>query len=343
LALESSWRQNRLPILCFHGVSTADEHECFPGLFIPQEMFRKKLAILRDLGIQVLELDEAVKRLAAKTLPPRSAVITIDDGYYGVYSKGARILSEFGFPASVHIPTHYVCNNRPVFDNMCGYLLWRASGRELQWRPILREPVLLDSAGRRVAEKAIRWHASCQQLSSEAKNELLADLAFRLDIDWNDLCRRRMFHLVNPDEMRTWRTVRFELHTHRHRSSTDRATFRESLQRNAEELHHITGYESRHLAYPGGTYLPQYVTWLRELGVASATTCNVGLASVESNPWLLPRITDTSNLTATELRSWLTGVASVLPVRSHPIDTSQFEAPVPQRAAAWSLNETTIA
>jgi hypothetical protein len=97
-------------------------------------------------------------------------------------------------PATVYLPTHYVCNNRPVFDNMCPYLLWKASGSELVWKSILQKPIMLDGAGRRHAEQAIWQYAHQQRLSSAAKDHLLAELACRLGIDYSALCRRRLFH-----------------------------------------------------------------------------------------------------------------------------------------------------
>ena len=323
--LRSAWRRHRLPILCFHGVSTEDEHECFPGFFIPQEMFRRKLALIRELDVTVLPLEEAIDRLASGTLPRRSAVLTIDDGFYAAYAKGAGLLAEFGCPATVYMTTHYVRHSRPVFDNMCVYLLWKASGSELRWNAIFPQPTILDCAGRNYAERVIREHALREQLSSHEKDRLLAELASRLGIDYDALCRRRLFHLINADEMRSWTGVRFELHTHRHRVSRDRARFRELVLRNAAELRHITGYESQHFAYPGGVYLPEHVDWLRELGIKSATTCVAGLATAKSSRWMLPRAMDTAHLSIQELGSWLTGVAGLLPVRSYPLDTSQFE------------------
>jgi len=66
LVLASQWRRRRLPILCYHGLSLADEHLSLPGAFMPADMFRRRMQLLRDLRIQVLPLGKA---LARPTIP----------------------------------------------------------------------------------------------------------------------------------------------------------------------------------------------------------------------------------------------------------------------------------
>jgi peptidoglycan/xylan/chitin deacetylase (PgdA/CDA1 family) len=323
--LDSPWRRGRFPILCFHGVSTDDEHECYPGFFLTPDMFRAKLNALRSLDANVLPLKEALRRVAAGNLPERAVVLTIDDGFYGAYREGAPILAEFGYHATVYLTTHYIHHRRPVFDNMCGYLLWKSFGRELRWDDVLAEPVVLGPGNHSTVRDAIECYARSQSLDSAEKDTLLADLADRLGIDYERLRRRRMLHLVSPDEIRSWPNVDFELHTHRHRVSRNKTVFRQSIQRNAEELRWITGRECRHLAYPGGVYAAEHPEWLRELGIETAVTCETGFATADSSPLLLPRVMDTAHLNVLEFESWVTGVAGLLPHRRYPVDATQFE------------------
>ena len=325
--LDSRWRRHRLPIVCFHGVSTADEHECYPGFFLPPSVFRAKLQILRSLDVNALPLGEALRRLHDGTLPPRAIVITIDDGFYGAYAVGGPMLADFGFHATVYLTTHYIHHDRPVFDNMCGYLLKRSYGRELVWPRVLEAPVVLGLQSDLQVRTTIMAYARDRQLDSARKDLLLAELADLLSIDYEDLRRRRLFQIVHPDEIATWQDVDFELHTHRHRVSRNKAVFRDSILRNRMELKQITGRESRHFAYPGGTYLPEHTQWLVELGIQSAVTCESGLATRNSSFMLLPRIMDTARLSIEEMESWVTGLAALLPTRSYGRDDSQLENP----------------
>src|SRR5712691_1642264 len=76
----SPWRNQRLLILCYHGLSFEDEHDWSPGLYLSAQTFRDRMCILRDSRYHVLPLEEALRRLKEGTLPPRSVVITFDDG-----------------------------------------------------------------------------------------------------------------------------------------------------------------------------------------------------------------------------------------------------------------------
>jgi peptidoglycan/xylan/chitin deacetylase (PgdA/CDA1 family) len=334
LILDSAWRQRRLPIFCFHGVSTADEHECYPGFFLTREVFRRKLSLVRELGLTPLSIEEGVQRLMAGTLPKRSVVITLDDGFYGAFAEGAAILEELGFPVTVYMTTHYVNYNRPVFDNMCGYLLWKAFGKELYWDKVFDQPILLNAGSWDAAQRRVADYATAVGLNSAQKDDLLAELAGKLGIDYSDLSRRRLFCLVNPDEIRSWKGVDFQLHTHRHRISRQKPVFADLIRRNADELRRITGKESRHFAYPGGLYFPEDPDWLRELGVKSAVTCVAGMATASSDCCLLPRVMDTAYLTPLELASWMTGTAALLPARSYSLDMTQELSFAPSEAPA---------
>src|ERR1051326_4760574 len=115
----SSWRTNRLLILAYHGISLQDEHLWDPELSMEPGFLRRRFELLRESGCQVLPLAEALDRLAAKSLPPRSVVLTFDDGLYDFRARALPLLQEFGFPATVYFATYYVQFQKPVFNPMC--------------------------------------------------------------------------------------------------------------------------------------------------------------------------------------------------------------------------------
>ena len=80
--LQSEWRRRKLLILCYHGVSLADEHEWDSSLFLSETGFVSRLELLASLGANVLPLGESLERLRAGTLPPRAVALTFDDGFF---------------------------------------------------------------------------------------------------------------------------------------------------------------------------------------------------------------------------------------------------------------------
>jgi len=65
----SRWRRDRLLILCYHGVSLADEHE-WSDVHISAERFQQRLETLRRSGATVLPLGDALHQLQVGELPP---------------------------------------------------------------------------------------------------------------------------------------------------------------------------------------------------------------------------------------------------------------------------------
>jgi peptidoglycan/xylan/chitin deacetylase (PgdA/CDA1 family) len=321
LLLNSSWRRNRLLILCYHGVSMYDEHE-WGRLHISPETFRRRLEILESARCNVLSLSQGLERLQDGTLPDRAVVLTFDDGFFDFYGAAFPILEKFGHPVTLYLTTYYVEFNRPVFDPMCAYLLWKARNKELCWPTLLPNPILLDGAGQSCALQAIRQFAISNQLSSLEKDNLLAQLAERVGVDYRDLCRRRVLHLIKPEEAKELakRGVDLQFHTHRHRAYQTREKMFAELEENRQRLVTYTTKEPHHFCYTSGFYLPEYPRILREYGILSATTCEGGLCTGKTDRMLLPRFVDNVSVSDLEFRAWLSGTAALLPKR--PLITS---------------------
>jgi hypothetical protein len=73
--------------------------------------------------------------------------------------------------------------------------------------------------------------------------------------------------------------VIFEIHTKRHRVPRDRDLFEREVNENREHIREFTSTEAFHFCYPSGEYAYQFLPWLRDLRVKSATTCESGLAA----------------------------------------------------------------
>ena len=316
----SKWRRQRLLILGYHGIAISDEHVWDGGHFISPDVFRQRLQLLKTSGCAVLPLDEAVKRLYANDLPPRAVAITFDDGTTDFYQRAFPVLNEFGFPVTLYLTTFYADYQKPIFDLMISYLLWKGREHVLDLSGITgrRSPsTLADKPARDAVTAEIREFARNEGLSADDKDALARSVAEQFKVDYEALLGQRKLHILSPEEVSelSAQGVDVQLHTHRHRTPRNRELFLREIEDNRKRLRDLTGITAEHFCYPSGDYDPVFLPWLEEAGIVSATTCETGLASRDSHPLLLPRLLDVSNLSPVEFEGWLTGISSALPTR----------------------------
>ena len=320
LTRESAWRGRRLLILGYHGVAVRDEHEWDGELYISPQLLRRRFAALRNGGYEVLKLDDAVRRLYDGTLPPKAIALIFDDGAYDFSTHALPLLEEFGFPATVYLTSFYSAYQRPVFNTMLRYVMWKASSRTLDTAGLTDNGTvfaLTSAAEREAAFDAIARACVARGATAEEKDTVIATVAQRLGVNYGELIAQRFLHLMSPDDVATLprHLIDVELHTHRHRVPTDRTLFEREIRENRDAIRAMTDREARHFCYPSGVTDAVFPKWLRNLGVVSATTCFPGIASPASDPLLLPRLIDTTHVTDIEFESWLTGASAFLPHR----------------------------
>jgi peptidoglycan/xylan/chitin deacetylase (PgdA/CDA1 family) len=317
----SQWRQRQLLILGYHGISQLDEHKWRPALFMSPEVFESRMEILSRFGCNVLSLDEAVTHLQEGTLPPQSVVITFDDGYFNFYKYAYPILKRFNYPATVYLTTYYAEARIPVFNLVRSYVLWKGAGKRVDARGFVDRGGVLDlrtDEGIAATNLEIWRFAKSAGLCVNARQNLVELLAKALDVDYREISGRRMFELMSRAEASKMieSGVDFQLHTHRHRVPAAKELFFKELEDNQQILKEVGQSAPVHLAYPSGEYRPELFPWLAEFGVRSATTCEPGLASQQSNFWCLPRFIDTSDTSGLEFEAWLCGIRRLLPGRA---------------------------
>jgi peptidoglycan/xylan/chitin deacetylase (PgdA/CDA1 family) len=316
----SRWRQERLLILCYHGISLEDEHRWRPFLYLEPALLAQRLETLRAMRCSVLPLGEALTRLHSGDLPPRSVAITFDDGAFDFYKQAFPLLQQYGCPVTVYQTTYYTDHELPVFNLICSYMLWKRRGeRSIEARELgLAEAMeLRTELGRHRVVRGLIDLSEREGLTGQQKNELARRLAAILGIDYAQLVAKRILQLMNAQELAVVvaNGVDVQLHSHRHRSPEEEMSFRQEISENRERIRALTGKETSHFCYPSGIYRREFVGWLEKEKVVSATTCDAGLVRRQSNPYLLPRIVDTSGRSQLEFESWLCGVGDLIALR----------------------------
>jgi peptidoglycan/xylan/chitin deacetylase (PgdA/CDA1 family) len=316
----SRWRRERLLILCYHGIALEDECRWRPALFLEAALLRRRLEHLQEMRCTVLPLDEALKRLQERDLPPRSVAITFDDGTYDFYAQAYPLLKQHNFPATVYQTTYYSDHALPVFNLTCSYMLWKRGGESsIDGRELgLTEPMdLRTELGRHGVVRGLLDISEREGLNGQQKNELAKRLATILGFDFAQFAAKRILQLMNAKELAevAGNGIDVQLHTHRHRTPINESDFRREIADNRERIRALTGRVANHFCYPSGIYRQEFAEWLKKENVISATTCDAALVTRQDNPYFLPRIVDTTGRSSLEFESWLCGVGHLLALR----------------------------
>jgi peptidoglycan/xylan/chitin deacetylase (PgdA/CDA1 family) len=345
LLARTPWRRRRLLILCYHGVSLADEHEWNPAMFVSPARLEARLARLRALGATVLPLGEALERLWDGTLPPRAVALTFDDGTVDFLHVATPILRRHGAPATVYVATAYAGAGVPVFTSALGYVLWRARATSADVRAFAGEaaplPIDTPAARERAAQSILRF-AYAQRLDIAARHRLLEALGDAVGVDVPALTATGRLQVMGPDQVRALPRdlVSVQLHTHHHVMPPDAARFDEQVAANRAALAGMgeSPEALEHFCYPSGRYHAVALDRLPFLGVQSATTTVPGLAARDTDPLLLPRVVDTMHVTDALFTAWVEGTAAFLPRRARyrfaPDVVRRPSGPVPAMTAA---------
>ena len=320
---DSAWRRRRLLVLCYHGISQADEHEWSPDLYLSQARLRSRLAILREEGYNILPLRAAVEGLYAGTLPARSVALTFDDGAVDFAKRAVPVLEEFNAPATVYLTTYYVHQRLPVFDTTLSYVLWRGRMVTQSIGDVIdsQEPIYADTPARRLeAWTILRGYAKQRSLSAEDETLLLERVAQCLSVDFGQIRRQELLHIMSPEMVTGLPSdlIDVQLHTHRHRTPRDQALFCREIRDNAAHISSLipAGHVLNHFCYPSGEYYGEFLPWLRDEGVEYATTCVPDISEPSTNPLLIPRFVDTMGQSDASFRAWISGFAARLPKRA---------------------------
>jgi peptidoglycan/xylan/chitin deacetylase (PgdA/CDA1 family) len=98
-------RSAKVVVLCYHRF---EDNKRDPLATSPID-FRSQMKQLKDDGIAVISMKDFLAwRRGEKSIPRKSCIITIDDGYISGYNVAWPILKEFGYPFTMFIYTNYV-------------------------------------------------------------------------------------------------------------------------------------------------------------------------------------------------------------------------------------------
>ena len=300
-----------LRIICYHGFAVAEEYKYRSTLFIRQELFRRRIEYLQRNGYPILPLSEAIEALNMGRLPPCATVVTMDDGWRGVYSVGLPIIKELQIPVCVYVATYYVENAMPVYAVTSSYLFWRTKARHVDLPRGLGTFDLASQAEQ--AEELVQQFGD--SLPATERLKLLKELAQALDVPYEEIERQQLFRVLDQQELRCLSDagVDIQLHSHRHEwSLDDREKVETEIVENRQFLERIVSHPLEHFCYPSGVYALHQGEWLAALGMKSATTIDPGLNFADTPRFALRRIVDGDRVSDIEFAAEMMGFMEII-------------------------------
>lgn len=310
--------RKKLRILCYHGVSLANEHLIFDKLFITHEVFKQRMTHLLQAEIPIISLEDAIDQLENDNLRDNSTVITFDDGWSGVYSKTADYLEEIEFPWTIYVTSYYMQKQTQVFNIVFQYILamTQAEAVDLSDNDLLKDikqpisnKMQKDTFYDLVTEIAIK------QMDAIQRQALLSELANKLTVDIEWILEQGCFKNFSSEQCKELaeRGVDIQLHTHRHTfPSNDLNKAKKEILENKAILEKITGKQLAHFCYPSGVYDKIQFPLLEEIGIKSATTVFCGLNGSNNHRYELLRFLDGQNIKQIEFEAEVSGFSELL-------------------------------
>jgi peptidoglycan/xylan/chitin deacetylase (PgdA/CDA1 family) len=285
-------------IVMLHHVRPPRRDEFQPNrlLEVSPEFLSQTLAWLRSQDIDIVSLDEMQRRLTERDFARRFVCITFDDGYRDNKLYAYPILTQYGAPFAIYVPTS--------FPDRLGKLWWLALEAVIAENESIA--VAFDGSERRIAcattqqkreaYDTVYWwlrglhteaeiHAFIDELSARYGVDV-GPAADELCMDWNEIRELAADPLV---------TIGAHTVNHVMLGKATEETARFELKASRDAIEAALGAPVRHLAYPyGGRDLvgPREFRLASELGYRTAVTTRPGVLFAEHDQHLtaLPRL-----------------------------------------------------
>lgn len=241
LLIRETLQRNKVTIVMFHDL---------PG----EAAFRAFSFLVKKYNVISLEaFQEAHRRGDLSKLPPKSLIITLDDGHISNYQL-LPVVQELQIPISIFLCSGLVGTNR--------HFWFKYKRKELK-------PERL------------------KKLPNTRKLEILAEAGFFLEREFDTPQALSKEHVLGMKH-----AVNFQCHTvfHPCLPKCDREEAWEEIVESKRALEEEYGLEVDTLAYPNGDYSDREIALLKEAGYRNAITVDFGFNSLKTNPFQFKRI-----------------------------------------------------
>ena len=283
-------------ILRMHRVRPDTGHDFAPNaaLEITPVFLSVIISRLREQGIDIVDLDEAMRRLRDPAAP-RFAALTFDDGYRDTVRHAFPVLKEQGCPFTVYVTTGFADRTSAV---------WWLSLEEIVARQVSvaiaqdgPPEILLCRTTRQKSAAFVALRNWLMATSAERQPEAMRELSWRYGVDavaiadaemmdWDDIRRLASDPLV---------TIGAHSVTHPSLARLSVRAARAEVRDSARVIEAAIGVRPRHFSYPHGTPADaggREFAVVAELGFATGVTARSNVVVVDdmARPTALPRV-----------------------------------------------------
>ncbi|MEM7313620.1 MAG: polysaccharide deacetylase family protein [Planctomycetota bacterium] len=304
------FRNDEFCILMLHGVTDSHEQS---GIGNTEEISihvddLEEICQLLSKHYHVPSLDEVVDAMETKTsLPPRSVVLTFDDGYASDYELAFPLLKKYGLHGTIFASTDFVTNKASMWWDRMEYAVGHTEAARLSIiigethidrdlgatndKPTRKQlfldllPIIKGLPQEKVYHEVGRIEDALDCRLSDAENPP----AIYRPMTWN---QAREMH--KSDHV----TIGGHTHTHRIMGRCTLETARAELETSLQLLKEHLGLDRPLFSYTNGhigDFTPETNEILKELGYRCALLTETGFNRVEDDPFLLRRFSTGNN------------------------------------------------
>ncbi|MCB9993691.1 MAG: polysaccharide deacetylase family protein [Hyphomicrobiaceae bacterium] len=251
---------------------------------------------IRELGYEIVTIDEAIARISSHDAQPRFAVLTLDDAYRDNLAYALPILRKYKAPFTLYVPTAFVDGVGEVWWQLLEDVI--AAQRAIAVPDPNGAITYLETksqAQKQAAYKKLYWEM--RAMPNPRRVAVIRELGQRYGIEATAHCRSL---IMDWSELQTFAEeplCTIGAHTVRHYelSTLSEAEARAEMQQSAEVLEAQIGTRPQHLSYPIGaarSASDREFALAGELGFRSGVTTRPGALYYRHRESLmsLPRI-----------------------------------------------------
>tara|TARA_R110001583_G_scaffold154316_1_gene305986 strand:- start:15415 stop:16389 length:975 start_codon:yes stop_codon:yes gene_type:complete len=277
---------NKLSILIYHQV--LPDYDPMRPDEITAARFDQHLDWIKS-AFNVLTLDEAVNALKNRCLPPRSLVITFDDGYENNCSVALPLLEKYGLKATFFIATDFLDGGIMWNDRIIEAMrVYPHNEIDLSWLDMGIRPIETLPERQALAYELL---PRIKHLPAEERQEEVDRICSGTDSPGGLMLSSLQVQQLHRSGME----IGGHTCSHPILAKLETSVLEREISANKEILEQLIGEPVRSFAYPNGKPEQDFdrrcLTVVEQLGYAQATTTAWGINTPGEDPYQLRRFT----------------------------------------------------